>query len=203
MTIPLMIIDWNWITTTGTALLMILLTGIGIYIALLVLTRLTGLRSFSKMSSFDFAITIALGSIIASTLLTPNPPLLAGAFGLAVLYGIQYTVSKSRRLTSTVEALVDNEPVLVMAGEEILSDHLNSARMTEDDLRSKLRSSGVTHPNQVLAVVFETTGDVSVIQRSDKVSSWTFEGVRGAEHLDHLIDMDTEEDLEHTSGEMS
>ncbi len=196
-------IDWTWITTTGTTLLMILLSGIGIYIALIVFTRLMGLRSFSKMSSFDFAITISIGALVASTLLGPDPPLLAGVFGLAVLYGIQYAVSKSRRVTSAIEALVDNEPLLVMAGEEILSDHLDKARMTEDDLRSKLRSSGVSHPNQVLAVIFETTGDVSVIQRNDDVIPWIFEDVRGAEHLDHLVDMAPSEDLEHTSGDMS
>jgi uncharacterized membrane protein YcaP (DUF421 family) len=176
-------IDWNWITTTGTALLMVVLSALGIYVALLALTRLTGLRSFSKMSSFDFAITVAFGSIVASTILAPSPALLTGVAGLAVLYAIQYAVSKSRRLTSTVERLVDNEPLLVMAGAEVLTNHLDRARMTEDDLRSKLRMSGISHPSQVLAVVFETAGDVSVVKTSDDVDPWVFEGVRGAEHL--------------------
>ncbi len=175
--------DWSWITTTGTTLLMVLLSALGIYITLLALTRITGLRSFAKMSSFDFAITVAFGSVLASTILAPRPALLTGAFGLAALYGIQYAVSKSRRLTSTVEALVDNEPLLVMAGEEVLSDHLDKARMTEDDLRSKLRMAGVSHPSQVLAVVFETSGDVSVVKTSDEVDPWVFASVRGAEHL--------------------
>jgi uncharacterized membrane protein YcaP (DUF421 family) len=176
-------IDWSWITTTGTSLFMVLLSGLGIYFALLLLTRLTGLRSFSKMSSFDFAITVAFGSIIASTILAKTPSLLVGAFGLAVLYGIQYTVSKSRRLTQTVERLVDNEPLLLMVGEDVISEHLDQARMTEDDLRSKLRMAGVTHPCQVLAVVFETTGDVSVLTRSDEVDRWMFEEVRGCDRL--------------------
>jgi uncharacterized membrane protein YcaP (DUF421 family) len=176
-------IDWNWIATTGTALLMVLLSGLGIYFALLLLTRLTGLRSFSKMSSFDFAITVALGSVIASTILAEDPPLLVGAFGLVVLYGIQYAVSKARRHTSVVERLVDNVPLLVMAGDEVIVEHLDQARMTEDDLRSKLRTAGVTHPSQVLAVVLETTGDVSVLKTSDNVDPWVFEGVRGADQL--------------------
>lgn len=181
-------IDWTWITLSGTSLLMILLTGIGIYTAVLVLTRLSGLRSFSKMSSFDFAITIAIGSVIASTLLSKRPSLSAGAFGLTVLYGMQWIVSKFRRETSPVEHIVDNEALLVMAGEEVLSEHLDAARMTKDDLRSKLRQEGIAHPTQVLAVVFETTGDVSVIPRDVPVSAWTFEDVRGTEHLSHLID---------------
>jgi uncharacterized membrane protein YcaP (DUF421 family) len=114
--------DWSWVTTTGTTLLMVLLSAFGIYATLLVLTRLTGLRSSAKMSSFDFAITVAFGSVLASTILAPNPTLLTGAFGLAVLYGIQFAISKSRRLTSVVERLVDNEPLLIMAGAEVLSD---------------------------------------------------------------------------------
>lgn len=176
-------IDWNWITTTGTALLMVLLSGIGIYAALLLLTRLTGLRSFAKMSNHDFAITVAFGSVIASTLLAEDPPFLTGVFGLAVLYAIQYAVSKGRRFNSIVERLVDNEPLLVMAYEEMLSDHLDAVRMTEADLKSKLRTAGVTHPSQVLAVVFETTGDVSVLKRGSEADPWVFEGVRDAERL--------------------
>jgi uncharacterized membrane protein YcaP (DUF421 family) len=162
---------------------MVLISALGIYAALLVLTRITGLRSFAKMSSFDFAITVAFGSVLASTILAPSPDLLTGAFGLVVLYGIQYGVSASRRLTATIEALVDNEPLLIMAGEKVLSDHLDKARMTEDDLRSKLRMAGVSHPSQVLAVVFETSGDVSVVKTSDEVDPWVFASVRGAEHL--------------------
>lgn len=176
-------IDWNWMTATGTSLFMVLLSGIGIYVALLLLTRVSGLRSFSKMSSFDFAITVAFGSVIASTILAEDPPLLVGIAGLGVLYLIQYGVSRGRRLSAAVEHLVDNEPLLVMAGADVLSEHLDEARMTEDDLRSKLRMAGVTHPDQVLAVVLESTGDVAVLKVGDDVAPWIFEGVRGAGRL--------------------
>jgi len=181
-------IDWTWITATGTDLFMVFLSGVGIYMALLLFTRVTGLRSFSKMSSFDFAITVAIGSVVASTILAEDPPLLTGAFGLMVLYVLQYLLSRFRRLTEAVERLVDNEPLVVMAGENVLSDHLDQTRMTEDDLRSKLRMAGVTHPEQVFAVIFETTGDVSVITSSDDIDPWLFEDVRGAEALSPLSD---------------
>lgn len=183
-------IDWSWVSTTSTSLLMILLSGAGIYIALMILTRMTGLRSFSKMSSFDFAITVAIGTIIASTLLTESPPLLAGAFGLAVLYGIQYIISNSRRLSSAVETVVDNQPLLLMAGDKVLSNHLNEARITEEDLKSKLRSAGITAKEQVLAVVLETTGDVSVLKKNDDITPWIFQGIRGAENLSFMNTQD-------------
>ena len=175
--------NWQWITTTSTSLAMVLVSGIGIYIVLLALTRLAGLRSFSKMSSFDFATTVAFGSIIASTLLSKNPPLASAAFGLAVLYGLQYTVSRARHFSPRIQRLVDNEPLLLMAGNEILEDNLCASRVTEDDLRSKLRLAGVTDRRQVLAVVFETTGDCSVLCTGDTLDPWLLDRVRGADRL--------------------
>lgn len=176
--------NWQWITATGTTLAMVLVSGIGIYVALLALTRLAGLRSFSKMSSFDFATTVAFGSIIASTLLSKNPPLASAAFGLAVLYGLQYTVSRARHVSPRIQRLVDNEPLLLMAGERVLEANLRIARVTEDDLRSKLRMAGVTDRRQVLAVVFETTGDCSVLCRGDTLDPWLLSEVRGTEQLE-------------------
>lgn len=181
-------IDWNWFAATGTSLFMVVLSAIGIYLALLLLTRLSGLRSFSKMSSFDFAITVAVGSVVASTILTEDPPLLVGMTGLAVLYLIQYVGSRTRRISSAVQRLVDNEPLLLMAGAKVLSEHLDEARLTEDDLRAKLRLAGVTHPDQVLAVVFESTGDVSVLKVGDDVAPWVLEGVRGVGRLPFMGD---------------
>ena len=175
--------DWTWIVATWWTLLMVLLSGVGIYVALLIFTRVSGLRSFSKMSSFDFAITVALGTVIASTLLAPEPSLLTGACALAVLYGIQFVVSFARRRAGWVERVMDNRPLLIMAGREVISEHLDQARMTEDDLRSKLRLAGVTHRSQVLAVVLESTGDVAVMKTGDEADAWVFEGVTGAERL--------------------
>lgn len=176
-------IHWNWIIATSSELLMVLLSGVGIFVVLLIFTRLAGLRSFSKMSSFDFSITVAFGSVIATTILNKNPSLIIGTFAIALLFGIQYSVSKCRRLSRLIERLVDNEPLPLVARDDVLSENLSTVRMTEDDLRSKLRGAGITHPNQVLAAVMETTGDVSVLKLGDEVDLALFVNVRDAEKL--------------------
>lgn len=173
----------SWIATSASSLLMVLISAICVYTALLVFTRLAGLRSFSKMSSFDFAITIAFGSVLASTLLSKTPALLTGIFALGVLYGIQYLVSRSRRAFPAVEQLVDNEPLVIMSGQNVLADNLDTARMTIGDLRSKLRMAGVTHRDQVFAVIMESTGDVAVIKHGDRFDPWLYEGVRDVDRL--------------------
>lgn len=176
--------NWQWISTSGTTLVMVFVSGIGTYAALLTLTRVAGLRSFSKMSGFDFATTVAFGSILASTLLSKDPPVASAVFGLVLLYGLQYTVSKARQFSPRIQRLVDNEPLLLMAGTRIITENMRTARVTEDDLRSKLRLAGVTDRRQVLAVVFETTGDCAVLREGDTLDPWLLTKVRGAEHLE-------------------
>jgi uncharacterized membrane protein YcaP (DUF421 family) len=51
-------------------------TALGFYLVLMLFARLMGLRSFSNLSSYDFAMTVAIGSILASTILSDSPSLL-------------------------------------------------------------------------------------------------------------------------------
>lgn len=156
-------VHWSWITSSWASVGMVALSAVGVYLALLLFTRLAGLRAFSKMSSFDFAITVAFGSIVGGTLIAEDPPLLHGVVGLGVLFLIQYVVSRVRRPPLALTGPIDNEPLLLMVGGEILHDNLEKGRMTEEDLRAKLREANVHRWDQIRAVVMETTGDVSVL----------------------------------------
>ena len=160
--------DISWLTTSWTAIVMVIVSAVGIYLALLVFTRIAGLRSFSKMSSFDFAITVAIGSLIASTIITKSPPLYQAVVALAVLYVLQMAVARLRGASDLISSLVDNEPLLLMRGSEVLEENLKTARMTHDDLRAKLRKANTTQLTQVKAVVMEATGDVSVLHNADE-----------------------------------
>ena len=181
-----MLFDLDWIVTTGPAILMSALSALGIFVALIVFTRLAGLRSFSKLSTFDFAITVAFGTMLASTMLVEDPPLLRAIATLGVLYLIQYAVSKLRERSSVVSSMMDNKPLLLMAGPEILHDNLRKARVTEDDLHGKLREANVIDYDQVRAVVMESTGDISVLHADPggpDLNPNLLSGIRDADRL--------------------
>jgi uncharacterized membrane protein YcaP (DUF421 family) len=157
----------EWFTASATSLYAIILTAIGIYICTIVYTRIAGKRSFSKMSSFDFAMTVAIGSILATTILSKSTSLLQGAIGLASVYVLQLFVALLRR-NKQFQKLVDNKPVLLMDGQEILHENLKKSHVTLDDLKSKLREANVLELSQVRAVIFEATGDIAVLHTKDE-----------------------------------
>lgn len=168
----------KWFEASGTSLIAITLSAIGIFILVILYTRIAGKRSFSKMSSFDFAMTIASGSILASTILLKNVSLLQGAIGLLVVYVLQIITAFLRRF-SAFQKITDNEPLLLMEEGKIFYENLKKARVTESDLRGKLREANVIQLSEVRAVVFETTGDVSVLHSAPdtKLEKWLIKDV--------------------------
>ncbi len=158
----------------------IIVTAIGVYITLIAFTRIAGKRSFSKMSSFDFAMTVAVGSLLATTILSSTVNLTQGIIGLAIVYVLQISAAMLRRF-SWFKSMIDNTPLLLMEGQNIFHENLRKARVAEDDLRSKLREANVVELSEVKAVVFETTGDISVIHSDDKdsrLNTWLMENVK-------------------------
>ena len=157
----------------------ICLTATGIYVAVILFTRLAGKRSFSKMSSFDFAMTVAVGSLIATTVLSPSVTMLQGVVGLAAIYLLQISAAVLRRFNVFKQA-IDNSPLLLMDGDKVLHENLKKARVAESDLRNKLRAANVIRLSQIKAVVFETTGDISVLHGDSEtpLEEWLMKDVQ-------------------------
>lgn len=158
---------------------LILLSTILIYVAVIVYTRIFGKRSFSKMSSFDFAMTVAVGSMIATTILSDSVSFLEGAIGLLFVYLFQLIAAFFRRYR-WFRKIIDNQPTLLMDGENLLRDNMKAVRVTEGDLRSKLREANVVKLSEVKAVIFESTGDMVVLHKNndDVIDDWLLKDVQ-------------------------
>ncbi|MGB3556705.1 MAG: YetF domain-containing protein [Jannaschia sp.] len=138
--------------------------------------RLAGLRSFSKMSSYDFAVTVSFGSVLAGTVLNPGVVLWQGIAAMAALFAVQWTIGLARSRSGAVRRLTDNEPVLLMRDGRLLEGNMAATRITRSELAAKLREANVLELSQVRAMVLETTGDVSVLH-GDRLEDTLLEGV--------------------------
>ena len=141
----------------------LLLTAMGM-VWVVVLVRINGLRSFSKMTNFDFVMTVAVGSLLASASQTNNwEAFLQGMIAMATLFLVQSVTARMRRQSDTIEAVMQNTPVILMRNGQIIESALAETRVARSDLMAKLREANVLDIQQVKAVVLETTGDISVL----------------------------------------
>lgn len=147
---------------------------------LMVLIRFNGLRALSKMTNFDFVMTVALGSLLAGAGQASEWSSLWQIFAaITGLFAAQYLAAKLRKSSDRAEDAIGNSPCLLMRDGQFDEDALKANRVTQSDLRAKLREANVLSLDQVRAVVLETTGDVSVLH-GDELDWILCEGVQGA-----------------------
>ncbi|HBY70534.1 MAG TPA: DUF421 domain-containing protein [Flavobacteriaceae bacterium] len=152
-----------------------------IFLLIILYTRIFGLKSFSKMTGFDFVITVAIGNIIAMTVNTGSPSLLVGAILLLILYALNYIITYLRYKSISIEKLIDDKPIMIMRDGVVLKENLKKSKVTESELQSKLREANVLTLSQVKAVILETTGDVSVLHTDKEdieIADYILEGIK-------------------------
>lgn len=158
-----------FVTETGPDLALrgILLAAIAL-VWVTVLIRINGLRTLSKMTNFDFVMTIAMGSVVAGVVQADSWTVFAQAMiGMGGLVLAQFLAAKLRSSSNAIEDAMQNEPILLMRDGKIDDNALDEARMSKSDLIAKLREANALKLDSVRAVVLETTGDISVLHGED------------------------------------
>ena len=151
------------------------------YLALVVLLRASGKRTLTKLNVFDFLVTIALGSTLASVILTKSVSLAQGVAGFCVLIVLQYAITWVSVRWPAFENLVKAEPTLLLHNGRYLDGALKAQRVTRAEVQAALRAHGEPGAEGVTAVVLETDGTLTVIS-GGRVGTGTldFRGVAAA-----------------------
>lgn len=147
------------------------LVGIMAYLSLVVILRVSGKRTLTKMNAFDFIVTIALGSILASIITSKDITIAQGLTAFLVLVIMQYIFTKLSVKSRSFSILIKSQPALLYYNGEFLTQNMKKERVLEIEVRQAARSSGKDDMSEVMAVVLETDGSISVISnQSDEPS---------------------------------
>lgn len=150
------------------------------YIVLLGLIRLLGPRTISKMNPSDFAITVALGSLVANLILSKDVSLLEGLVGLAVLIGLQFLTESLSSRWRGFRALAEGAPTLVFYEGQFIPAAMRRHHITETAVYQAIRENGVSDIEEVHAVVLEIDGAFSVITGGQRRTESALDDVRRA-----------------------
>lgn len=147
-------------------LLRVLIVAPAAYLWLILILRITGKRTLTQLNAFDFIVTVALGSVVASVIVTKSVAFVEGALALALLAVLQLVAAWAAVRVGWVRRVLTSEPTLLVRDGQLLPKALNGSRISEPGLRQAVRNSGFGGLDQIAAVVLETNGKLSVIGRS-------------------------------------
>jgi uncharacterized membrane protein YcaP (DUF421 family) len=135
------------------------------YIALIVLLRISGKRTLSQFNAFDFVVTVAIGSMLATIVVSRDVQLPVGIIGFALLILLQFVVAWLVCRIPRVECAVKARPSLLLQNGEFLNETMLDERVSEEEILMAIRKTGNGDLADIAAVVLETDGSFSVIPR--------------------------------------
>jgi uncharacterized membrane protein YcaP (DUF421 family) len=144
-------------------MLRIVVVGVAAYGVLILMLRVSGKRTLSKMNAFDLVITVALGSTFATVLLSASVPLLEGILALALLVSLQFAITWASVRSVRFQNLIKSEPTLLVHEGRYLDATLRQQRVTREEIGAALRASGTSDVSDVRSVVLETDGSMTVV----------------------------------------
>jgi len=152
-------------------LLRVVVVGVLAYGGLVVVLRVSGKRTLSKMNAFDLVVTVALGSTLATVLLSKSVALVEGLLAFVMLVFLQFVVTWSLARSSLVSRLVKNEPKLHFYEGRYLRAAIHAERLTQEEVEAAVRQRGIADLEKVGAVELETDGSVTVVPRQADIGS--------------------------------
>ncbi len=171
----------NWF-----GLFRVVIVGTLAYAILVLLLRISGKRTLSKMSAFDLVVTVALGSTLATVLLSKDVVLAEGALAFILLVSLQYVIAWLSVRSRRIERLVKAEPTLLFFKGDFLHEAMRHERVTDAEVCAAVRAQGLPNLKSVGAVVLETDGSMTVLQNQDGP---VFTSLQGVTHPDSVAEI--------------
>ncbi len=133
------------------------------YVAIVIAMRLFGKRSTSQMNNFDWIVTVALGSLMASGILVADVTVLEGVAAMYTLLGLQWLLTHLLRASDTATRTIKSKPTLLVLNGKILRPALVRERIIEEEIYAAVRQAGYSRISDIAWIVLETNSKLSVI----------------------------------------
>ena len=142
------------------------LRSIVIYFILLVIFRLSGKRSLSQVTTFDFVLLLIIGGATSQALLGNDFSITTAVLVIVSLIMIDIGMSFVKRRVKIVENWVDGTPLIIVEDGQLLKDRMSKARVAEQDVLEKARElQGLERIDQIKYAVLETSGGITIVPK--------------------------------------
>ena len=153
---------WQNLLDLSVSPLNLIVRAVVVYLAVLVLLRVSGKRQLGQMGATEFVAVLLISNAVQNSMNGGDNSLSGGLILASVLVGlsslISYLTYKSRFFSSVFEGT----PTLLVNKGKLIHAHLAKEQMSEDELLTLLRKQGLHELHQIDTAVLEADGTLSV-----------------------------------------
>ncbi|SFV30667.1 Protein of unknown function [Pseudoxanthomonas sp. YR558] len=139
------------------------LRAVAVYVAVLLMVRVTGKRTIGQFTPFDLLVVVLLGTAVQNSLIGSDTSLLGGLILAATLLAMNWAVGRLSARSRRFDRWVEGRPVILMRHGELFRDELQRQAVSEQDFAIARRSAGYATLADVELAVLETSGEITFI----------------------------------------
>lgn len=141
---------------------------LAIYVALLVIFRISGKRTLAQITTFDFVLLLIVGEATQQGLLGDDFSVTNAILVVATLITADILLAAAKERLPRIDRLTESVPVVIFQNGSPIGDRMQRARVSEADVLAAGREAhGVERLEQIKYAVLEQSGSISVIPTPD------------------------------------
>ena len=141
------------------------------FLFLFVVTKIMGKKQIAQLSFLDYVIGISLGSIAAEMATDPERPFYHFFIAMAIYLVLDLVLTLVARKGTFLKKFLRGRPLILLEAGKINYRNLTRSKLDINDLLSLCRAKGYFDLRDVAYVIFETSGDVSILPSSRAVNA--------------------------------
>ena len=139
-----------------------------VFALVVVLLRIVGQQALAKMSGYDVVVTVTLGSILASAMVTRSVTVSEAATALVTLIALQETVRWFQSRWLPAHHAVREAPIVVLWDGKLLDDVMTDHNISGDEIRAVVRRAGWSSMGEMQLIALENDGEWSIVPRRER-----------------------------------
>lgn len=138
-----------------------------IYAALVVMVRLAGKREVGQLSPLDLLAMLVLSETVSPALTAQDTSLTAALVAAGTLLGATALTARLTFHSRRAERWIEGRPIELVKDGRVVEEAKRKEGVTQQELESALRKSGVDGVSEVQRAVVEPSGEISVVKAED------------------------------------
>jgi uncharacterized membrane protein YcaP (DUF421 family) len=138
-----------------------------VYVFLLLVLRISGKRTLSNMTPFDFVLVLILSETVQQAMIDDDNSMTNSFLLVLTLIGLDVLLSLIKEKSPRFARLMDSTPVVIMQDGELKRDRMKAERVEDDDVLSAARKQeGIGRLDEIDYAVVEQNGDITIVPKN-------------------------------------
>jgi uncharacterized membrane protein YcaP (DUF421 family) len=149
-------------------MILVIIRTLILYLAVVVLLRIMGKRQIGQLQPFELVVIIMISELAAIPMQNTGIPIINGLIPIFILFSSEVIISYISLKSEKARGVICGKPSVVIENSKIVESELTRLRLNINDLLEQLRLKNAPDITDVEFAILETSGQLSVILKSDK-----------------------------------